>query len=131
MKILEAYVSKGNPANITKVSDNWWRINEDLIYIVITSDCMVKHVVPKGFECDTASIPPQFLWLFGSKPYIMQTAGILHDYFYKNHGVNRDYADMVMLRLMEKYNNPKDNWKKQAIYWAVRAFGGKPWKTKS
>lgn len=131
MKIVRAYISKGNHTNITNIGDNWWRLNEDLVYIVETDRMLFKHLVPKGFECDMASIPPQFLWLFGSKPYVMKPSAIIHDFFYRNHGVNRDYADIVMLKLMEEYNNPKEKWKQQAIYWAVRAFGRKPWKLKS
>lgn len=130
IEIQEALLKEGNHRNLTKLRDNYWKTNEPLVYYVYTDMGLRVHKVPSGFECDLASIPNTFLPLFGQKPHIMKEAAILHDYFYKKHGVTRKYADDVMLALMRFHGNPPEGWKQLIIYQAVRLFGGRPWKLK-
>jgi len=124
MEVQMACMVEGDVLDVLQVGDNKWVLSAPIVY-TITTDCGVNiHTVPKGFECDMASIPAIVLPLFGKKPRIMQEAAVLHDYLYVNKEVkDRLYADDVMMMLMKNYNNPKEAWKRALIYSAVRAWG--------
>ena len=81
-------------------------------------------IVPKGFETDLGSIPRLFrpLLSVASAPIPF----LVHDFLYSQAGsedASRDYADCVMLALMQYYRTPKWGWQRRLAYWGVRAGG--------
>jgi hypothetical protein len=80
--------------------------------------------VPVGFITDFASIPAPFWPLLppdGEYTY----AAVVHDYLYWDQGRPREEADEILKFGMEDLGVPR--WKIEAIYGAVRVFGGGPW----
>lgn len=124
MKVYNARMVEGNVSDVLKIGDNRWRLMAPMVYAVAT-DCSIDYyTIPKGFECDMASIPLAVLPLFGKKPRVMQEAAVLHDYLYvEKEYKNRLYADDAMMKLMEHHQNPKEPWRRALIYAAVRAWG--------
>lgn len=83
--------------------------------------------VPAGFITDGASIPRVFWTLlmpFG--PYF--AAAIIHDYLYSdlNMRFTREQSDLIFKEAM--FNLGLDWPRREAIYRAVRAFGGRSFK---
>ena len=90
-------------------------------------------LIPKGFECDLASIPRP-LWRLIAPFELSLVAPMVHDFiyrakgrFYKDGGtdlvVTRKEADDLFLELMELEGVSK--WKRKVAYRAVRAFGSR------
>lgn len=80
--------------------------------------------VPAGFVTDYASIP-RLLWRIAPPAHGRHIwAAVLHDWLYRTPGINvtRAQADGVFLDAMKTSN--MSLWKRQAIYRAVRMFGG-------
>lgn len=77
--------------------------------------------VPEGFEHDFASIPPVAMPLF-PKLGKYNRAAILHDNLYKTEQFSRAIADLVFLVGMKSLG--VSAWRRRAMYWAVRWFGG-------
>jgi hypothetical protein len=80
--------------------------------------------VPVGFITDFASIPAPFWPLLPPDGEYTYPA-IVHDYLYWDRGRPRDEADEIFKLGMEDLRVPR--WKIEAIYGAVRVFGGGPW----
>ena len=80
--------------------------------------------VPAGFITDLASVP----WFARSivpRWGRFGAAAIVHDWYYKDQHVERDYADLVFYQMMAE-----DGvwwWRRQVIYAAVRLFGWAAW----
>lgn len=85
--------------------------------------------VPKGFECDGASVP-RILWSTVSPTIhpVTIAAAILHDFLYRNHktGLLRDAADAVFY--MVSRADGLSLWRAVLAWLGVRLFGGKAWK---
>lgn len=113
----------GNCYNLKQINKNTWETKEELTYKLNKAVFTIKA----GFVFDGASIPAPFLPMFGKKPNIMLEAAIIHDFLYKNKIENRLYADNIMLEIMNHYNNPKYQWQRDLIFWAVRTFGMTGW----
>lgn len=97
----------------------WWALKADLVYL---SDVARRRItVPKGYETDFASVPrvPIAYWLTGDTAHM---AAVVHDWLYTTGLVPRDMADEVLLEAMAVEGVPA--WRRYAMYWAVRAFGG-------
>lgn len=79
--------------------------------------------VNKGFDFDGASVP-QMLWGLGLSPMTggYQRAACLHDALYASHLFEREVCDFFFLEAMEA--DGVGYFKRYAMYWAVRAFGG-------
>ena len=80
--------------------------------------------VPAGFVTDYASIP-RFLWRIAPPATGRHVwPAVLHDRLYRcpEEPVTRKFADEVFLDAMIQSRVPL--WKRQAIYRAVRMFGG-------
>lgn len=86
-------------------------------------DAVTRIEVPKGFECDLASVP-RFLWCLVS-PYDLAVEGLFHDQLFRAQVTSRRYADFFMFHLMAQRGVP---WYVRYPVWlAVRLFGGKAW----
>ncbi len=83
--------------------------------------------VPAGFVTDGASIPRLFWALLGPfGPWF--AAAIIHDYLYSdlNTRFTREQSDLIFKEAM--FNLGVDWPRREAIYRAVRAFGGRSFK---
>lgn len=96
-----------------------WRLRAPLVYLSGVAKRQIT--VPEGFETDFASVPrlPVAYWLTGGTA---NSAAIMHDYLYATGELPRKLADQVLLEAMEVTGVPW--WRRQAMYWAVRLFGG-------
>lgn len=95
-----------------------YRVVEPLRYRELT--------VPAGYVTDLASIP-RVLWPIVGSPYDPRfaKAATVHDYLYSTKQVPREEADKELKTLLRLAGVPR--WKCQAMYLAVRAFGGLHW----
>ena len=94
---------------------------EDFIYY---DSKLGVYKVPKGFDCDLASIPQGFQWLF-PKVGIYNAAAVLHDYGYCVQRYPRHEIDELFLRAMEDCG--VSYIRRYTIYNAVRMFGWIRW----
>lgn len=78
-----------------------------------------------GFHTDFASIPRP-LWVFLPRWGKYGNAAVIHDYLYWEQPRSRKESDDILLEGMEVLEVP--SWKKNAIYYAVRWFGGFAWR---
>lgn len=84
--------------------------------------------IPRGYRFDGASIP-QFLWgIIGSRfePDRL-LAALRHDWAYLTHCATRKQADALFRADLHAAGVAA--WKREAMYSAVRAFGGGSWPT--
>ena len=83
--------------------------------------------VGKGFDFDGASVPLP-LWSFGLSPMTggYQRAACLHDALYASEYFERELCDAIFLEAME--SEGVSRFKRLAMYYAVRMFGGQVWK---
>lgn len=81
--------------------------------------------VPIGTYTDFASIPRP-LWAIFPRWGKYGNAAVIHDWMYWNQSGKRKEADDIFLKGMEVLEVPK--WKRYAIYYAVRWFGGFAWR---
>ncbi len=92
-------------------------------YRVRTEDG-VSVDVPAGFETDFASVP-RFFWRIVPPFGRYSPAAVVHDFLYFSGQVSRKDADETFYRLMGSLGVP--DWKRWAMYYAVRAFGWIAW----
>jgi hypothetical protein len=94
--------------------------------------------VPAGFRCDLASVPKIVRSVISQLGYWTQPA-VTHDLQHWEHrqGVNttltRHQSNRMMLEGMiwkaEQFNVPRGEWRHDAIYAAIEAFGLPSWET--
>lgn len=80
--------------------------------------------VPDGFRSDLASVPAWLLWLFPPNGK-HQRAALFHDAAYRLQYCDREVADAIFRAIMRR--DRVTAWRRQAIYLAVRLFGGLAW----
>lgn len=98
-----------------------WYLDTALVY-----ECGngTRITVPTGFETDFASVPRAFTAMFPRwDDYGL--ASVVHDWLYWTQTSTRPQADWTFREAMESCNVAR--WKRQALYGAVRAFGGTAW----
>lgn len=119
-------MKRNNFPKLVPLPDRKWKLCED--YKVYINDFLI--IIPKDFITDLASVPRP-LWIF-FPPYGKYTgAAIVHDWLYSkynNLGINRTLADKIFLYLMKDFGVNKST--REAMYCAVRAFGGTAWQSK-
>ena len=94
--------------------------------LVWNDNLNIIQVNPK-FDFDGASVP-QALWSFGLSPMTggYQRSACLHDALYASEYFERHICDLYFLYAME--SEGVGYFKRYAMYYAVRAFGGQVWK---
>ena len=94
--------------------------------LVYERENQIIQVNPK-FDFDGASIP-QALWGIIGSPMTggYQRAACLHDALYASEYFEREMCDDIFLEAMESEGVPR--FKRLAMYYAVRMFGGSVWK---
>ena len=100
-------------------SDGTWVLRSPLAYESSVANRVI--CAPEGFTTDFASVPriPVAYWLTVD---VAHAAAVIHDYLYSTGSVSRAMADDVLLEAMWVTGVPA--WRRYAMYWAVRAFGG-------
>lgn len=96
-----------------------WVLKSALVYSSDVASTTI--IVPAGFKTDFASVPrvPIAFVLAGDTAH---DAAVVHDYLYSAGALPREVADAVLLEAMAVSGVP--SWRRYAMYWAVRAFGG-------
>lgn len=96
-----------------------WELTSPLMYQSDVAGATIA--VPRGFHTDFASVPriPIAYMLAGNTAH---DAAVVHDYLYTTGEFPRDVADKVFLEAMGVAGIPA--WRRYAMYYAVRAFGG-------
>lgn len=102
--------------------DNWM-LREPLRYTLDPTGKVIE--VPKGFVTDFASVPPVLHSLLGATgPYGMPA--IVHDFLYWSQACSKDQADQLFRLAMG--DSEVSPWLRQALFVAVRVFGGRAWR---
>jgi len=105
-----------------QVEANLWQVQKPFSYV--SKDCKKMITIPKGFKTDYGSVSV-FKNTIGAMD-IKSAPYILHDWLYGSHLVSRAKADAILMEALEEVG---ESWlRRQAIYYAVRIFGGKAWK---
>jgi hypothetical protein len=84
--------------------------------------------VPAGFETDFASVPRP-LWVVEPPLGDAGKAAVLHDWLYETGERSRAEADRIFSEAMQVLE--VSAWKRGLIYAAVRAFGGRGYRTRN
>lgn len=123
---------------VQALDENRWEVKERFNYNIDTAESSEAVEVPVGFITDFASIP-RILWTLLPPWGKYGKAAVIHDYMYTEHkrssfsadGVEsfvqleRKQADDIFLQAMTVLGV---NWiTRNAMYYAVRVFGNKPW----
>ena len=99
-----------------------WILHEPLIWEDEKYNIMVKE----GFDFDYASIPTIITNLLPKNGQEYDRAACLHDALYASEYFERKVCDDIFLEAMESDGVPR--FKRLAMYYAVRMFGGSVWK---
>lgn len=102
-----------------------WVIVGDFGYDIGEKDSGDRVDVSRGFVTDFASVPRGLWWVL-PKWGVYGNAAVVHDWLYWQQETTRKRADEILREAMEVLEVP--SLKKQAIYRAVRFFGGWAWK---
>ena len=129
----EAYFTE--PLRTEQIGHQKWKIIRGFAFQSKTGR---RVYVPKGFECDLASIPSA-LQSFVSKVGYWSQGAVVHDLLYANH---RNGIDIVITRLeadrllregctvkVNQWNVPRSERRTKLIYSAVRLGGLESWET--
>jgi hypothetical protein len=98
-----------------------WRLAAPFWFVYSGPEGKCEAHVPVGFEHDFSSIPRVFWRIVAPTEY--GPAGVIHDWAYRSHCLSRAAADHAYLLALEALGCPA--WKRQSMYRAVRAFGGR------
>ncbi len=102
---------------------NYWKVLAPLTY---TTNDDINIKIPKDFLTDFATVP-RFLWSILPPWGRYGKAAILHDFLYYSGIFSKKEADLIFLEAMEVLEVVK--WKRKSMYYSVKMFGGKTWKT--
>lgn len=91
----------------------------NLAYLSDVADRIIT--VRAGFVTDLASVP-RYPLIYDAVGDIAQDPAVVHDYLYSTGATSREMADEVFLEAMSITGVPA--WRRYAMYWAVRMFGG-------
>ena len=105
------------------IGEQTYEVIEPLVY---DNGFILLQVNPK-FDFDGASIPKALWGIIGS-PMTggYQRSACLHDALYASEYFEREMCDDIFLEAMESEGVPR--FKRLAMYYAVRMFGGSVWK---
>jgi len=112
--------------NITPTSNKRkWKTTSEISYV---TDSGQTILVPSGFVMDGASIP-RSLWFAVGHPLMgnFARAAAIHDYLYTTHEVSKAEADQIFLDIM--IIDKVKPWRRIAMYYAVKFFGGPAYKS--
>lgn len=109
-------------------SRQFWVLHTALVMRLALNGHPIRVVVPKGFETDFASVPWWLQPMFTpAGPWC--EAAVVHDWLYGQKACSRFLADAIFREAMFRLGIPM--WRRVIAYYAVRLFGGKPWRRRS
>jgi hypothetical protein len=115
----------GEPLHVARFVERIYYLTKPIAWFPNPGQERLRRVdVPVGFVTDFASVPAPFWPLLPPDGEYTYPA-IVHDYLYWDQGRPRDEADEILKLGMQDLRVPR--WKIEAIYGAVRVFGGGPW----
>lgn len=118
---IESVYCEGYPIFQTTNSHTGWVLYEDFEFLVNGK----VYTIPRGFVTDLTSIPLLATLIFPRwGPY--GPASLIHDYCYYNVVFSQKECDYIFKQIMLLYKTA--GWKVFYIYWAVRLFGGFPYR---
>lgn len=108
-----------NIAPIIKCHLDGTRTLEEEIHFIFRG-CLIR--IPKGFSCDSSSIPRLF-WRVCGAPTTGSNllAGVIHDYLYSKKVFDRELCDLIFYEALKFLGKPK--WIAWIMFKAVRIFG--------
>lgn len=119
--------TKAEDLRLQYIDGRRWRLAAPFWFSYSGPDEACVADVPVGFEHDFSSIP-RFFWRIVA-PTEYGPAGVIHDWAYRSHCLSRAGADRAFLEALEQLGCPA--WKRQAMYRAVRTFGGRAYDKRS
>jgi Protein of unknown function (DUF1353) len=115
----------GQPLHVSRFVERIYYLTKPIEWFPNPGQERLQRVnVPIGFVTDFASVPAPFWPLLPPDGEYTYPA-IVHDYLYWDQRRSRAEADEILKIGMEDLRIPR--WKIEAIYGAVRVFGGGPW----
>lgn len=120
------------------VNGKEWRVTKGFIYYLDGDKMQLGGYVkvPEGFVTDFASVPRLF-WNILPPWGVYGKAAVVHDFLYQYktyvdaYGMTRkatkDFADITFFNAMSVLDVKP--WKKKVMYFAVKYFGNKAWRT--
>jgi hypothetical protein len=115
----------GEPLHVSRFVERIYYLTKPIAWFPNPGQERLRRVdVPVGFITDFASVPAPFWPLLPPDGEYTYPA-IVHDYLYWDQGRPREEADEILKLGMQDLRVPR--WKIEAIYGAVRVFGGGPW----
>ena len=108
---------------IKRVNVKRWELVGDVSY----QNEKLKVTAKSGLKTDGASIPRAFWGVIGSPltgKYVK--SAILHDALYASEALPRKQCDELFREMLKAEG--VSMWRRNTMYWAVRAGGGRVWK---
>lgn len=105
----------------------WYELAEPLTLDMTLNGGSFCVRVPAGFQTDGASVP-RFFWRILPPMGRYWRPAVLHDYLYRAGTCSRFLADAVFRDAMRA--DGVSAWKRLAMYYAVRVFGGRSWRSR-
>lgn len=112
------------PLRVQRWGRDSWLVYEPLVY---DSALIGRVEVPRGYTTDFASVPRWLPIAYATSGDSAHSAALVHDYLYGTHGAAKATCDAVFLEAMQVCGEPA--WRRRAMYWAVRWFGGSSYRT--
>lgn len=106
------------PLRLETIDDETWMVYEPLVY---DSALIGRIVVPRGFVTDLDSTPRWATLSYSLVKGRGKAASVQHDWQYQTHEVRRQTADRVFFEALGVLGL---DWRRHAMYRAVRWFGG-------
>lgn len=113
------------PLIVKHLDGRRWELIEEFSYYVGEENTDDIILVPKGFQCDFASIPRLFWSVVGHPTGRYGKAAIIHDYLYFAQIRTRRQSDYIFYEAMEVLEVPF--FKRWLMYHSVRTWGWMPW----
>lgn len=114
---------------LVESAGNKWVLKRAFHFYYLTkTGGQINVSVPEGFVTDFASTPTILYPIFPPIG-LYNKAAMMHDYLYAsiNPLISRKQADQFFLQAMEILKVPR--WKRSLMFYAVRLFGNKHFKT--
>lgn len=125
--------------DLKEISPGWWELQKD--YTLGVGNDRVD--VPKGFQCDLASVPSGLQFWYGTPGSTQNAAaGLCHDKLYTNHmcavmvkgkwvdmTITRKEADDILYNILIMFGHSR--YSAYKMWLGVRMFGGSHWKSLS
>lgn len=124
LDVLDAQKSFQSPLIVEYEDGRNWIVRQEFVYV----SPRITVRVPVNFETDFASIP-RLVWRWMSPTdWRIGKPAVIHDFLYRTPAMRftRQEADSELREAMKCVG--ANSFDRNAVYWAVRAGGGRAWK---